>query len=129
MDTINILKIGDVMPDGTIYAGISPDTKTPMFTTMRDAPECMTWHEAVRYAKDLAAHRHRDWRLPSPAELNVLFRNRAAIGKFDETGLPSCGWYWSSAEYFYFEARDQQFSDGHQGVHPKILDSSVRCVR
>src|SRR5437016_938930 len=32
------LKPGDVMPDRTIYAGLSPDTGKPMFTTVTDAP-------------------------------------------------------------------------------------------
>jgi hypothetical protein len=27
------LRIGDIIPDGTIYAGISPDTNKPMYAT------------------------------------------------------------------------------------------------
>src|SRR5674476_923014 len=122
MDTITLLKIGEVMPDGSIYAGISPDANTPLYTTARDAAFQMNWHKAVVYAKDLIAHGHRDWRLPTPAELNVLFLNRHAIGKFNGTGLPPSGWYWSSTEYLYFNARDQRFSDGYQGINMKTLD-------
>jgi len=129
MDTIILLKIGEVMPDGSIYAGISPDTNAPMYTTPRDAFDQMNWHEAVVYAKDLIAYGHRDWRLPTAAELDVLFINRAAIGNFDGTGEPPSGWYWSATDYLYFEARDQRFSDGYQGINMKTLDSSVRCVR
>ena len=31
-------QIGDEMPDGTVYAGLSPDTNKPMYTTPADAP-------------------------------------------------------------------------------------------
>ena len=30
--------IGEVMPDGTVYAGVSPETGKAMFTTAADAP-------------------------------------------------------------------------------------------
>src|ERR1039458_10259614 len=32
-------KIGDKMPDGTVLAGISPDTNKPMYATPADAPQ------------------------------------------------------------------------------------------
>src|SRR5690349_17209341 len=35
---INGPKVGDLIPDRTIFAGISPDTGNPMFTTPLDAP-------------------------------------------------------------------------------------------
>jgi hypothetical protein len=44
-------KIGDKMPDGTIYAGTSPDTGDPMYTAPADAPLRMTFDEAAEYAK------------------------------------------------------------------------------
>src|SRR5207302_7723214 len=31
-------RIGDRMPDGTVYAGVSPHTGRPMYTTPGDAP-------------------------------------------------------------------------------------------
>src|SRR5437762_3304433 len=37
------LKPGDKMPDGTIYAGISPDTHEPMYTRPSDAPLTYTF--------------------------------------------------------------------------------------
>lgn len=129
METTTKLKIGDVMQDGSIYAGISPDTGAPMFTTAKDAPFPMNWHKARTHAKDLGAHGRRDWRVPTAAELNVLFDNRAAIGGFTGERLLPAGWYWSSSEQGYFDARDQRFSDGHQSVHRKYHDSAVRCVR
>src|SRR5262249_13943526 len=65
------LQIGDVMEDGTKYAGISPDTSKPMFVTPDDAPLTMKWKEAKDYAANLGM------RLPTKGELNVLFNNRA----------------------------------------------------
>lgn len=38
-------EIGDRMEDGTIYAGISPDTGKKMYTTSADAPLTMTWNQ------------------------------------------------------------------------------------
>ena len=121
--------IGDAMPDGSIYAGISPDTGAPIFTTPKDAPFPMNWHQGASYAKDLAAHGHRDWRVPTAAELNVLFNNRAAIGGFTGARLLKPGWYWSSSEQRFFDAKDQRFSDGHQSAHRKYHQSAVRCIR
>lgn len=114
---------GDGMEDGTIYAGTSPDTGEPMYTTPADAPMKMKWREAMDYAAALTAHGHKDWRLPSEAELNVLFNNRASIGGFDDD------WYWSSSEFLSIGAGVQQFSDGSQGDGDKVNLNLVRCVR
>src|SRR5205823_762495 len=69
-------KPGDRMEDGTIYAGISPDTHKPMYTTARDAPLAMKWKDAMKYAAALDAQGHHDWRVPTKAELNMLYENR-----------------------------------------------------
>src|SRR5438128_1884955 len=37
------LNAGDRMPDGTVYAGISPDTHERMYTTSSDAPLTYTF--------------------------------------------------------------------------------------
>src|SRR5438270_12306526 len=83
---------GDRMNDGTVYAGISPDTGKPMYTTPADAPLTYRFNQARRYAAKLDAHGHADWRIPSKRELNVLFNNRAVIGGREEPD----SWYWSS---------------------------------
>src|SRR5262245_37894620 len=93
--------LGDRMEDGTIYAGISPDTARPMFAAPCDAPLTYTFNEAAKYAMKLNAANylgHNDWRVPTKSELNSLFNNRAAIGGFDETGLSHKGFYWSSSK-------------------------------
>jgi hypothetical protein len=133
------LKPGDRMPDGTVCAGISPDTQKPMYTTPVDAPLTMQWNEAMQYAATLDVHGHQDWRVPTKNELNVLFQNRAAIGGFNETGSGSAGSYWSSMRSTWSPAfRNvkggyawaQRFSDdGDQDWSHTLNGSSLRCVR
>jgi hypothetical protein len=124
------LKVGASMPDGSIYAGVSPDTGKPMFAMSRDATMTMTFNEAGKYASKLDAHGHKDWRVPTKAELNVLFGNRAAIGGFDTSGSNPAGWYWSSSRYRYYYAWAQRFSDGSQDLFLfRINATALRCVR
>jgi hypothetical protein len=122
-------KIGDKMPDGTVLAGISPDTNKPMYAMPADASLTMTFNEATEYAAKLDAHGHQDWRVPTKAELNVLFNNRAAIGGFDISGPNPAGRYWSASPYNTWDAWGQRFSDGLQNYYSKNLHSSVRPVR
>src|SRR5204862_68501 len=55
---------GDRMGDGTIYAGISPDSGKPMYTTPADKPLTHTFNGAAEHAKlrNAATYRsHDDW--------------------------------------------------------------------
>jgi Protein of unknown function (DUF1566) len=122
-------RIGDAMEDGTIYAGISPDTGRSMYATAADAPGVYDFNQAVRYARELDAQGHTDWRLPTKSELNVLFQNREALGGFNYTGLSPEGWYWSSSPFDESAAWAQRFSDGDQYNDMKSALSSLRCVR
>ena len=122
------LKIGAKMPDGSIFAGVSPDTGRAMYATPKDAPLTCTFNQAGEYASKLDAHGHQDWRVPTKAELNVLFQNRAAIGNFDTSGSSPAGWYWSSSQYDY-NAWTQRFSDGDRYYRCRSIQSSLRCVR
>lgn len=119
--------VGVGMADGTVYAGVSPDTGKPMYTTRKDTGLCGEWNKAMDYAARLDAHGYTDWRVPTKAELNVLYKNRAAIGNFNETD--SAGWYWSSSQYLNYRACGQRFSFGHQHNNYKTHASSLRCVR
>jgi hypothetical protein len=120
---------GDKMQDGTVFAGISPDTNKPMYATPADASLTMKFNQATEYAAKLDVHGHQDWRVPTKAELNVLFNNRAAIGGFDVSGSNPAGWYWSASSYYGWHAWGQRFSDGHQHDNYEDNHSSVRCVR
>jgi hypothetical protein len=122
-------QIGGEMPDGTIYAGVSPDTGKAMYAMYGSAPLTMKWKQAMEYAAKLDAHGHKDWRAPTKSELNVLYNNRAAIGGFDESGSDPAGWYWSSSQNNNNNAWAQRFSDGNQNNNNKNNDSSLRCVR
>ena len=123
-------EIGERMPDGTVYAGISPDTGKAMYATAADAPLTFTFNQTQKYAANLDANGHKDWRVPTRAELNVLYENRAAIGGFNDTGSTPAGWYWSSSQYGgYGVAWAQRFSDGHQSNYGRYFVSSLRCVR
>jgi hypothetical protein len=123
---------GDKMPDGTIFAGISPDTGKAMYALPADASLTMTFNSAKEYAQGLnmqKAHGRDDWHVPTKNELNVLFNNRAAIGGFNVSGSYPAGWYWSSSPYYIWGAWGQRFSDGDQNYGVKDIRSSVRCVR
>jgi hypothetical protein len=127
------VQIGDEMPDGTIFVGISPTTHKPMYTTPRDAPGVYEINQAGQYAKNLDAHGHHDFHAPSKRELNVLWENRnqgKLKGTFNETGSDPAGWYWSSTPNFINIAWAQRFSDGYQNTkYFRNIDSSLRCVR
>lgn len=122
-------KPGDRMLDGSIYAGDSPDTGQPMYTTPADAPLTMHFNEATNYARNLDAHGHKDWRLPTANELNVLFNNRVAIGSFDQSGSYPSGRYWSNTPDGDWGLCAQRFSDGAQRYNAHADHSSVRCIR
>lgn len=122
--------IGDHMADGAIYAGISPFTKKPMFTTPADAPlTSCTFIEAN--AARLDAHGHHEWRVPTKAELNVLFNNRAAIGGVGPNISDPLACHWSSSTISEFFAPGQRFSDGLQADYSKynFTHPRLRCVR
>ena len=124
--------IGDEDPDGTVYAGISPDTGKKMFALPANAPSTFTFDEAQKYADRTNAQKtsgHDDWRLPTKNELNVLFNNVAAIGGFNANSSGPAGWYRSASSDDDWSAWCQRFSDGVQVGNLKGGLSSVRLVR
>jgi hypothetical protein len=126
------LKPGDRMADGSIYAGISPHTHKAMYVTAADASLTMKWKKAMDYAAGLDAHGRQDWRVPTKAELNLLWENRdkgALKATFNVTGSDPAGWYWSSTEIDYTVAWAQRFSNGDQLGSLEFHESSLRCVR
>lgn len=124
-------KIGERMPDGSVYAGTSPDSGEAMYATPDDAPVTGTFNDAAEYTRQLNAERflgQDDWRVPTKGELEVLFNNRAAIGGFDAGSYPK-GCYWSSSQYDKESLWNQWFYNGTQSVYGKEFHSSLRCVR
>lgn len=120
--------VGDVMPDGTIYAGISPETNQPMYAAAKDAPIAMAFNEAVEYARELQVGGKKDFRLPTREELKVLFSNRekgALKDSFNKNG----GLYWSRTAYGG-EIYAQYFRDaGASYAFKKDTEANVRCIR
>jgi len=123
--------IGAFASDGSIYAGESPDTHKPMYTTPANAPDLFSWSDASNYCSTLQSFGHNDWRVPTKKELAVLYENRNTLalnGTFKSTGN-SAAWYWSSTEYAGNQAWVQRFIDGKQNYDYQDDDSSLRCVR
>jgi len=121
------LKPGDEMPDGTVFAGISPDTGRAMYAMPADAPLTCTFNQAQKYAAKLDALGHQDWHVPTKGELNVLYNNRAAVGGFKEAWAAPANCYWSSSPNSVNDGWVQRFSDGLQSNTYNA--SSLRCVR
>jgi len=127
-------KVGDKMPDGTIYAGISPDTGKPMYALPADAPLTMKWKQAMDYAANFEGNGYPKgtFRAPTIDELYVLFGHRAKIGGFNETGSDPAGFYWSSTQHpdEAVRAWHMTFDDGYPlGDSPKTYKCSLRLVR
>jgi len=122
------LEVGQKMPDGTIYAGVSPDEGLPMFATAQGHFRRIDFWEAERYAKTLNAHGHGDYRVPTIDELDVLYENRNK-GALKDTFKTSA--YWSSSEPYTSTsgAWYQSFNTGAQGFNFKYIGIYVRCVR
>ena len=124
---------GDTTPDGTIFAGISPDTGKPIYTTPADAPLMLSFNEATGYARKLNREKylgHEDWRLPTKNELNVLFNSCAVIGGSNASGSDPTGWHRSGTQFHkWWDAWDKRLN-GYQSIDfGKDYPSSVRCVR
>lgn len=124
-------KMGASQEDGTIFAGISPDTNGPMFAMAEDV-EALTFNDAQERAARLnlqKAYDHDDWRVPTGKELHVIFNNRAAIKGLDLSGSLVSGWYWSSTEYSANVGEVERMSDGRKSVRIKDFQCPVRLVR
>ena len=126
-------EIGMVMEDGTIYAGVSPDTNKAMYVAPKHTILSMPFNEAAQYAKTLQVGDKNDFRMPSETELRVLFDNKdkgALKGTFNETGLNEPdGWYWSSARTGELGGWGLKFDSGDTFCCDTRLRCLVRSVR
>ena len=70
------ITVGEVMDDGAIYVGVSPDTKKAMYVLPADEDSLMTFSEAAYRATIRSLQtRDKNYRVPS-----ALLRSRAGIG-------------------------------------------------
>ena len=80
---------------------------------------------AARLCRDFRGGGFADWYLPSKDELNTLYLQRSAIGKFDDNI------YWSSSQYDVGEIWVQDFATGEQHLDNSsdAAGVAVRAVR
>jgi hypothetical protein len=63
------------------------------------------------------------WRLPTRAELLLMYKNKDVVGGFASNA------YWSSTEFDNFNVWRQSFSFGTQDFNDKSFNYYVRAVR
>jgi hypothetical protein len=115
-----------------ISAGISPETGKAMYAMAFDSPLIYTFDEALECAQSTNKHMlggHDDWRVPTMNELNFLFNNGVAVGRFSAKGYTLNGWYWSSTRSGRRLAWHQSFDDGDQRPDSKGVSCALRLVR
>jgi hypothetical protein len=130
------IKIGTRMEDGWIYGGISPSNGQPMFVAPADEKrglfkrQLSTPEKARKRAAKKSRETGHECRVPTYAELKVLFNNRAAIGGFNENTSYPYNWYRSYTPGLKEgEDRRQLFSTGAESNVYSDYNLSVRLVR
>lgn len=126
--------VGKQMPDGTIFAGLSPTTGRPLYATASDAPLRLDFKAAAAYARKLSEGRHNNWRQPSRKEWRLLHNNKdkGALKKaFPFGAKPPQDWYWAGDAGNVCYGSAFRFRDGKSGNtdHSKTAPTSVHCVR
>jgi hypothetical protein len=108
---------------GTTIGGTSTAIGTGQANTTAIVNGCSEAGRAARICNNLSLNGYDDWFLPSKDELNQMYLQKTAIGGF------TSNFYWSSSEYFAFNAWFQNFSIGLQGYSSKDYTFYVRAVR
>ena len=114
--------------DKGIYVGLIYDENgenpKKLFIALKDAPEKMTWDEAIRYD-------FKGYRLPTIRELSLIHMYKDAINAAlkKHGGKPlEDDWYWSSTEYSSNYAWGLGFLSGTRGYGSKSVNGYVRPV-
>jgi len=140
------LKVGDVMKDGSIFAGLTANGKQQIYAMPTDLSVTLTFNGAVKSVKKLNADKalgHDDWQIPSLEDLRVLQKNQnegdlkdtfnTSGNKGSGTGYP--GLYLSSTEdrgssSYVPYVQGVRFSDGLESLNYKDRSRlSCRPVR
>lgn len=131
--------IGDVLPDGWVVGGVSPDTHKPFsIEPISGALEgYQTWYKGEDHAKTLQEQGNLNARQPTADELNVIYNDVVQATHNDNAKLNvGCSApyseYWSSMTHpgGPDTARVQYLEDGYRGWHYKAgADARARCVR
>lgn len=150
--------IGDLCPDGTVYAGYHPTLLVPLYIPTTDQGTTQVWKTstgtndiatdsiddgrvnsnqvpndaafpAFKLCKDLTTGGHSDWYLPSQVELYYLWSVRTQIeAKGNITNFQNAV-YGSSTEYSTNDALVHIFASGYQFSFSKTFAVRTRCVR
>lgn len=122
--------IGDVLEDGWIVAGKSPDSGLvfSIEPPERALQKGVSWYQGSMYASNIKELGNLNARLPSNDELNIIFNNLVE-GRHEKVTKLGSVCYWSSSERYNTHAWSQRFSDGGQGYNYKNDSFFIRCVR
>lgn len=138
------LEIGQLMKDGTVYAGNTSDGIYQIYAMPEDLDVALTFNKAVKAVHELSSEEalgHDDWQIGSLDVLKVLFKNQdkgALKNSFntvnEEKGFECRDWYCSSEISDNIRHRGyierMRFSDGVHGlVHSDNARLSCRPVR
>ncbi|MDR0940879.1 MAG: DUF1566 domain-containing protein [Bacteroidales bacterium] len=94
--------------------------------TKKDLGPAMTFRSANELCAALELGGFSNWRLPTKAELAILYKERATIGNFETRSNP---WYWSSTSDKGKDHWVQNFSNGVQNDGDNEDTYRYRCVR
>lgn len=147
-----VATIGQLCPDGTAYAGISPDGGKRMYMTssetnqvwgsltLRNATSVTSGKSnttilagfgepAASYCDSLTSHGKTDWYLPARNEMTVLYTNRASLTP--TVGFYNISWanYWTSTETNAGSAHVQEGGGTMRNDYGKGGNHTVRCIR
>jgi len=117
-------KIGDLYAGGIIFL-LDKTGEHGKVCAETDQSKKATWNQAKTLCANLNLNGHKDWYLPSKAELNEMFKN---LHNNTNSGLDGY-FYWSSTEYGSGVAWGQFFEDGTQNYYVKDDGSRVRAIR
>lgn len=122
-------KIGDVVPGGDVYAGVSPDTGRRMYARVEDEETVLSFNAAAARAKELSLETGKAYRVPSIEELKILFNHHAAVGGFKTTDDSPNAWYGSSTPAGGYHRKCYDFSSKILSSVCGIYPLSMRLVR
>jgi len=107
---------------------VTPPANSVLATTIKigkievagvDFDHLMVWDQAVAACKELGD----GWRLPTPEEQQLMYKNKDSLGKF------TSDLYWNSFEADMMNAGTFNFFKGKEGQFSKIYDARARAVR
>ncbi len=129
-DCVDTPQIGDFYQGGIVFF-VDETGQHGLVCAVSDAPELLDWYEAFDFCNNYSLTGesviYDDWYLPSRDELNQMDINKAAI--VNGGGVFTTYSYWSSTEYYSYNAWVQSFSYGSQTYDDKINPANVRAVR